>query len=78
MADLPELPLVGDEFAGYRLRAVLGRVFCDFGNAQENFVWTQDDGRMLGYVAGPVHEDVWNWWVGVHHNIGFAGAPMNM
>ena len=55
-----------------------GRVFCDFGNAQENFVWTQDDGRMLGYVAGPVHEDVWNWWVGVHHNIGFAGAPMNM
>ena len=54
VADLPELPLVGDEFAGYRLRAV------------------------LGYVAGPVHEDVWNWWVGVHHNIGFAGAPMNM
>ncbi|MGH3204329.1 MAG: serine/threonine-protein kinase [Streptosporangiaceae bacterium] len=55
-----------------------GRVFCDFGNAQENFVWTQDDGHMLGYVAGPVHEDVWNWWVGVHHNIGFAGSPMNM
>jgi Protein kinase domain len=55
-----------------------GRVFCDFANAQENFVWTQDDGRLLGYVAGPVHEDVWNWWVGVHHNIGFAGAPMNM
>jgi hypothetical protein len=25
VADLPELPLVGDEFAGYRLRAVLGR-----------------------------------------------------
>src|SRR5580704_16667375 len=25
MADLPELPLVGDEFAGYRLRAVVGR-----------------------------------------------------
>jgi serine/threonine protein kinase len=55
-----------------------GRVFCNFANAQENFVWTQDDGRMLGYVAGPVHEDVWNWWVGVHHNIGFASAPMNM
>jgi hypothetical protein len=55
-----------------------GRVFCDFGNAQENFVWTQDDGHLLGYVAGPVHEDVWNWWVGVHHNIGFAGSPMNM
>jgi hypothetical protein len=26
MTDLPELPLVGDEFAGYRLRAVLGEV----------------------------------------------------
>jgi hypothetical protein len=55
-----------------------GRVFCDFSNAQEYFVWTQDDGHLLGYAAGPVHEDVWNWWVGVHHNIGFAGSPMNM
>jgi len=55
-----------------------GRVFCTFANAQEDFVWTQDDGHLLGYVAGPVHEDVWNWWVGVHHNIGFAGSSMNM
>jgi serine/threonine protein kinase len=55
-----------------------GRVFCTFSNGQESFVWTQDDGHLLGWVAGPVHEDVWNWWVGVHHNIGFAGAPMNM
>ena len=55
-----------------------GRVFCTFGSGQESFVWTQDDGHLLGYVAGPVHEDVWNWWVGVHHNIGFAGSPMNM
>jgi len=55
-----------------------GRVFCTFDNAQEDFVWSQDDGHLLGYVAGPVHEDVWNWWVGVHHNIGFAGSPMNM
>jgi len=55
-----------------------GRVFCTFSSGQESFVWTQDDGHMLGYVAGPVHEDVWNWWVGVHHNIGFASAPMNM
>ena len=31
-----------------------GRVFCDFGNGLENFVWTQDDGHLLGYVAGPV------------------------
>jgi hypothetical protein len=55
-----------------------GRVFCTFTNGQESFVWTQDDGHLLGWVAGPVHEDVWNWWVGVHHNIGFAGAHMNM
>jgi serine/threonine protein kinase len=55
-----------------------GRVFCKFNNAQENFVWTQDDGHLLGYVAGPVHEDVWHWWVGVHHNIGFAGSRMKM
>jgi serine/threonine-protein kinase len=55
-----------------------GRVFCTFSNAQEDFVWTQGDGHLLGYVAGPVHEDVWNWWVAVHHNIGFAGSPMNM
>jgi serine/threonine-protein kinase len=55
-----------------------GRVFCTFTNAQENFVWTQDDGHLLGFVSGPVHEDVWNWWVGVHHNIGFAGMSMNM
>jgi serine/threonine protein kinase len=55
-----------------------GRVFCTFANGQEDFVWTQDDGHLLGYAAGPVHEDVWNWWVDVHHNIGFAGMPMNM
>jgi hypothetical protein len=88
---MPELPMVGDEFAGYRLRAVLGRggmsagmipgsgaagrVFCTFANGQENFVWTQDDGHLLGYAAGPVHEDVWNWWYAVHHNIGFGGMP---
>jgi hypothetical protein len=29
-------------------------------------------------VAGPVHEDVWTWWLNIHHNIGFAGMPMNM
>jgi hypothetical protein len=55
-----------------------GRVFCTFNSGAENFVWTQDDGHLLGWVSGPVHEDVWNWWVGVHHNIGFAGSPMNM
>jgi len=55
-----------------------GRVFCAFANGQQNFVWTQDDGHLLGWVAGPVHEDVWTWWLNIHHNIGFAGMPMNM
>lgn len=56
----------------------VGRVFCVFNNGQESFVWTQDDGHLMGYVAGPVHEDVWHWWVGVHHNIGLGGKPMHM
>jgi hypothetical protein len=29
-------------------------------------------------VAGPVHTNVWDWWVAVHHNIGIGGVPMNM
>jgi serine/threonine protein kinase len=55
-----------------------GRVFCNFNNGQENMVWVQDSGRLLGYVSGPVHEDVWTWWVAVHHNIGFTSTPMHM
>jgi Protein kinase domain len=55
-----------------------GRVFCTYFSGQEYFVWTQDDGHLLAWVAGPVHADVWNWWVNVHHNIGIAGSPMHM
>jgi hypothetical protein len=33
-------------------------VSCTFNRGNENFVWTQDDGHLLGYVADPVHEDV--------------------
>ena len=55
-----------------------GRVFCSYTQGSEYMVWTQDDGHLMAYVAGPVHGDVWNWWVAVHHNIGFSGAPMNM
>jgi len=55
-----------------------GRVFCTLANGQESFVWTQNSGHLLAVVAGPVHEDVWNWWLNIHHNIGFAGSPMNM
>ena len=54
-----------------------GRVFCTYTQGAENMVWTENDGRMLGYVAGPVHEDVWNWWVAVHHDL-TPGSSMNM
>jgi hypothetical protein len=55
-----------------------GRVYCDFLNGQENMVWTQNDGHLLAWVTGPIHEDVWTWWIAVHHNIGLSSAPMNM
>ena len=54
-----------------------GRVFCTYTQGLEWMVWTVNDGRMLGYVAGPVHEDVWTWWVTVHHDL-TPGGPMNM
>jgi hypothetical protein len=42
-------------------------------------VWTQNDGRMLAWVSGAPHPDVWQWWVGIHHNIGLgSGTHMNM
>ena len=46
--------------------------------ARKTYLWTQDDGHLLAYVAGPVHEDVWNWWLEVHHNIGFSGPRTHM
>jgi serine/threonine protein kinase len=55
-----------------------GRVFCNYTQGLEYMVWTQNDGHLMGYVAGPVHTDVWNWWVAVHHNIGIGGSPMDM
>jgi len=55
-----------------------GRVFCNYTQGLEYMVWTQNDGHLLGYVAGPVHTDVWDWWVKVHHNIGIGGSPMDM
>ena len=51
-----------------------GRVFCNFTGGLEYMVWTQNDGHLMGYVAGPVHRDVWNWWVAVHHNIGIGSV----
>jgi serine/threonine protein kinase len=53
-----------------------GRVFCNFTQGLEYMVWTQDDGHVMGIVAGAPHENVWNWWVAIHHNIPLGGAPM--
>ncbi len=55
-----------------------GRVSCNFTQGQQYIAWTQDDGHLLAYVSGPVHEDVWNWWVAIHHNIGIGATPMHM
>src|SRR4029077_4197301 len=55
-----------------------GRVFCNYTQGLEYMVWTQNDGHLMGYVAGQVHTDVWDWGVAVHHNIGIGGSPMDM
>lgn len=55
-----------------------GRVYCNFVNNQEYFVWTQNAGHLLGWVSGGLHEAVWNWWVDVHHNISIGGPMPNM
>ena len=55
-----------------------GRVYCNYANGEESMVWTQNDGHLLAWVMGPIHESVWSWWVAVHHNIGFGNSPMNM
>jgi serine/threonine-protein kinase len=55
----------------------VGRVFCTFTSGVEYMVWTQNDGKMLGQAYGAPHEDVWNWWVGVHHNIALGGMKMS-
>jgi Protein kinase domain len=55
-----------------------GRVYCNLASGLESMVWTQNDGHLLAWVTGLVHEDVWTWWVAVHHNIGLSNSPMNM
>lgn len=55
-----------------------GRVYCNVTEGLQYIVWTQNDGRLLAVVAGPLHENVWNWWVAVHHNIGLGGSPLIM
>lgn len=60
----------------------MGRVFCmQKPDGSAVMVWTQDSGHLLGYATGgdESHEQVWNWFYDVHHNIIFAGMqPMTM
>lgn len=58
--------------------AAMGRVFCEQApNGSEYIVWTQDYGHLLGYATGAAsHEQVWNWFYRVHHNITFPGQSM--
>ena len=53
----------------------MGRMFCEqTQNGSEYIVWTQDSGHLLGYATGAAsHEQVWNWFHTVHHNIAFPG-----
>jgi hypothetical protein len=58
-----------------------GRMFCTFSNDLLYLVWTQNDGRLLGELAGSPHLDAYLWWHNVHHVIplpGSANAMANM
>jgi serine/threonine protein kinase len=50
-----------------------GRLFCTFSNSILTIMWTQNSGRMLGFLQGSPHEDAFIWWRGVHHNIDLTG-----
>jgi tRNA A-37 threonylcarbamoyl transferase component Bud32 len=58
-------------------RQLAGRVFCTVPQSSESIVWTQNAGRLLGVVSGPIHL-VYPWWFHVHHNIAFPGSAMQM
>jgi len=56
----------------------MGRVFCaQKPDGSAVMVWTQDSGDLLGYATGgqASHEQVWDWFYDIHHNIIFPGQP---
>jgi hypothetical protein len=55
-----------------------GRMFCTFTNGLLYLLWTQDDGRLLGELAGAPHLDAYLWWHNVHHVIAIPGTPNMM
>ena len=54
-----------------------GRMFCiQLPGGGENIIWTENYGHLLVVAKGAVsHEQVWLWFVAVHHNVAFKGAP---
>jgi hypothetical protein len=54
-----------------------GRMFCmQLPDGGENIVWTENYGNLLVVAKGAAsHEQVWLWFVAVHHNVAFKGAP---
>jgi hypothetical protein len=56
---------------------VAGRMVCtQLQGGGENIVWTQNFGNLLVVAHGAVsHEQVWLWFVAVHHNVAFGGQP---
>lgn len=55
-----------------------GRMYCTFNNDLLYLVWTQDDGRLMGELAGAPHLDAYLWWHNVHHVIALPGTPNMM
>jgi serine/threonine-protein kinase len=57
-----------------------GRYFCitSPGTGAATILWTQDDGHVLGVVSGPLHEQIWDWWKLVHHEIAIGKPAMSM
>ena len=54
-----------------------GRMFCvQLAGGGENIIWTENYGHLLVVAKGAAsHEQVWLWFVAVHHNVAFKGAP---
>ena len=56
-----------------------GRVFCTLdANSVMHIVWVQNAGELLGTADGSPHDELFDWWHDVHHNISFPGSGMRM
>jgi hypothetical protein len=55
-----------------------GRMFCTFTGGLLYVLWTQQDGRILGELAGAPHLDAYLWWHNIHHVLAIPGTPNMM